>query len=69
MSGEVEILSGWDGAHPFAVMHWSRSGDSGWTVGSFTDRREAVRCALAFARENGCDVHNAEIIRLCEVSA
>lgn len=67
MSGEVEILSGWDAAHPFAVMHWNRHRDSGWCVDSFRNRRDAVRYALAYAREHGCEIHHAEIILLSEV--
>lgn len=62
MSGEVKILPGWDGAHPIAVMQWSRHRDSGFLLGCFADRREAVRFARSYAAENDCEFWNADVV-------
>lgn len=63
--GSVEILEGWDPLHAFAVMDWSASGDSGWVVGAFRTRREAVTCALRHARQYDRELPSADIIPLC----
>lgn len=62
MTHEVEVLTGWDGANPFAVYAWSPSGDSGALLASFPTRRQAYRFALAFARKNDMHMHTARIL-------
>ena len=62
MTHEVEVLTGWDGANPFAVYAWSPSGDSGALLASFPTRRQAVRYAVRFARKHGMEMQGATIL-------
>ncbi|AZQ66958.1 hypothetical protein EF888_07300 [Silicimonas algicola] len=66
MSGEVEIIGGWDGEHSYVVMHWDRHRDSGWAAAAFKSRGAALTFALAYAREHDCEMPSAEIINLAE---
>ena len=63
--GSVEIMDGWDALHAFAVMDWSASGDSGYVVGGFKTRREAVTAAIRHARRYGRELPSATVIPFC----
>lgn len=62
MSGHIEIGPGWDDEHPFMVMDWSESGDSGWCAGNFKRRDLAVQFARAYSAETGRELLVAQII-------
>lgn len=60
--GWVEVGRLPDGS--FDVYDWSEHGDSGYRIGVFQTRHEAVRAAKRWAREHGRKMETAEIIPL-----
>ncbi|MEO0426180.1 MAG: hypothetical protein AAF160_01940 [Pseudomonadota bacterium] len=60
--GWAEVFEHLDGE--FSVYDWSEHYDSGYLIGVFQTRPEAVRAAKRWAREHGRKMETAEIIPL-----
>ena len=61
MRGYVDIIAGRDDQYRFAVMDRNASGDSGWIVGGFPTRQDAVSCAARYAQDCDKRLHTARI--------
>ena len=62
MRGYVDIIAGWDDRHRFAVMDRNASGDAGWVVEAFPNRRDAFDCAACYAKDFDKRLHTARIL-------
>jgi len=51
-----------NGGTTFSVYLWSRFRDSGYCVGVFGDRQEAIRRARAFCAVEGHELRTCEIV-------
>lgn len=58
----IEIGPGWDEDHPFMVMDWADNGDSGWCIGVFRTRPEAIECANSYSAKTGQEIITAVIL-------
>jgi hypothetical protein len=62
MKPELEIITGWDVYHHFAVIHWGRHRDSGCLLSGFQTRQEAVAYACIYARDHDCNLTSADLV-------
>ncbi len=64
MSGEIEIIPGWDDDHAFAVMVWDRHRDAGYLARAFPTRQRAIDFAEGMVEASALSLHSAPVVPL-----
>lgn len=64
MTGEIEIIPGWNGDHAFAVMVWDCHRDAGYLARAFPTRQRAIDFAEGMAEASALTLHRADVVPL-----
>lgn len=64
MSGDIEIIPGWDRDNAFAVMIWDHCRDAGYLARAFPNRQRAIDFAEGMAEASTLTLHSADVVAL-----